>query len=67
MKPSYGTVSQIIPIDRIKKVEVLRDGKEMKRLIVDVYGTHNLEYHYDIDNKKVDDFAGMCNGFIKEG
>lgn len=64
-KPSYGTVSLIIPLGKVKSVKVLKDENEIKRLIVDVEGTHNLEFHYDIDNEKVDDFAATCSDFIK--
>ncbi len=64
-KPSYGTVSLIIPLGKVKNVEVMKDENELKRLIVDVEGTHNLEFHYDIDNEKVEGFAEMCSTFIK--
>ena len=65
-KQSYGTVSLIIPLDKVNNVEVRKDEDEMKRLIVDIKGTHNLEFHYDMGNEKVEDFAGMCSAFIKE-
>jgi len=65
IKQSYGTVSLIIPLSKVQNVEVQHDGKEMKRMIVDVEGTHNLEFYFDKENKNVDDFAGKCNTFIK--
>ncbi len=65
MKSSYGTVSLIIPLEKVNKVEVLKDKEEMKRLVVDIEGTHNLEFHFDIANEKVEGFAKMCSDFIK--
>ncbi|MEA1911365.1 MAG: hypothetical protein U9N32_06770 [Spirochaetota bacterium] len=64
-KTSYGTVSLIIPLEKVNKVELRKDEKEMKRLIVGIEGTHNLEFHYDMVNEKVEDFASMCSAFIK--
>ncbi len=66
LKTSYGTVSLIIPLEKINHVELNKDEKEeLKRLIVDIEGTHNLEFHFDIANEKVEDFASMCNTIIK--
>lgn len=65
-KPSYGTVSLIIPLDKVKNVKVRTDEEEIKRLIVDVEGTHNLEFQYEIGNAKVDDFVAIYSNLDKK-
>ena len=64
MKQSYGTVSLIIPLDKVKKVEVWK-GEDLKQLIVAFEDTHNLEFYFDTENEKVDDFVDKCNSFKK--
>ena len=61
----YGTVSLIIPLGKISNLKISKDEEEIHRLIVDVKGTHNLEFFFDIDNKTVDRFIDMCSDFLK--
>jgi len=64
-KPSYGTVTLMIPLQRVDKVELTTDrAEELKRLTVYVLDTHNLEFLYDFDNSSVDGFAKMISDCV---